>query len=244
MWKREFGGINSHCCYGIFDYKLFRRNSGIMATCRLTDVIQRFNGSGDVAVWMRQVKLASELLNVEDAAKIIPLFLEGDAFAIYEDLSEADKKDKTKIEEALVRAFGLDPFRAYEQFSRRTLQSGECVDAYLMDLKRLAGLAKIKSDALIRVAFTVGLPKRVSTLLRAYSNVNEMTLEAIASTARSLVEDLKEEDPVSQVGAVGSQRGRFQRRCYVCGGPHLQRFCPKKQGNEKVEAESAPAASH
>ena len=22
MWKREFGGINSHCCYGIFDYSI------------------------------------------------------------------------------------------------------------------------------------------------------------------------------------------------------------------------------
>ena len=68
---------------------------------RVTDVLNKFSGDGDVTVWLKQAHLAKSLLKLKDLAVVIPLFLDGPAFAVYDQLSDAEKQDANKIEVAL-----------------------------------------------------------------------------------------------------------------------------------------------
>ena len=65
---------------------------------KVTDVLNRFNGDGDVSVWLKQVHLAKSLLKLNNLAVVIPLFLDGPAFAVYDQLKEEEKRDVDKIE--------------------------------------------------------------------------------------------------------------------------------------------------
>ena len=54
------------------------------------DVIQPFN-EGDVVGWIKKVKLVAKLQKVQDLASFIPLFLHGDALALYLEMSNEDQ---------------------------------------------------------------------------------------------------------------------------------------------------------
>ena len=77
---------------------------------RVTDVLNKYSGDGDVTVWLKQAHLAKNLLKLKDLAVVIPLFLDGPAFAVYDRLSDAEKQDANKIEVALRTAFAADKF--------------------------------------------------------------------------------------------------------------------------------------
>ena len=47
------------------------------------DVIPPFSGEGDVVRWIKMVKLVAKLQKVQDLESLIPLFLHGDALALY-----------------------------------------------------------------------------------------------------------------------------------------------------------------
>ena len=51
------------------------------------DVIPPFSGEGDVVGWIKKVKLVTKLQKVQDLASFIPLFLHGDALALYFDVT-------------------------------------------------------------------------------------------------------------------------------------------------------------
>ena len=61
----------------------------------------------------------------------------GGAFAIYLQLAELDRRSTEKVKEALLAAFAVDQYVAYEQFK---LLSGETPDVYLAELQHLASL--------------------------------------------------------------------------------------------------------
>jgi len=222
-----------------------------MSEVRLHDVVKRFSGGSgeDVAVWLRQLKLVAKLRKIADLSAVLPLFLDGAAFAVYEQLEEEAQGDASKIEAALVTAFGTDAFQAYEEFRARVRQPGEPVDVFLSDLRRLASLAGVNSDALLRSAFVVGLPRMVSTQLRATPGIGKMALSEVVSLARALmVELLREEKASEDLCAAAAkvrvsdstERGRSEGRaatgpkaaalrCFSCGGPHLRRWCPQRK---------------
>ena len=66
----------------------------------------------------------------------LPLFLEVEAFLVWDEFSDDDKKDRAKVYAAMQAAFSLSPAEAYERFMARTLQMDESVDSYAADLKK------------------------------------------------------------------------------------------------------------
>ncbi len=74
---------------------------------------------------------------------------------------------------SLVATFALNPFQAYEQFTRSVWRD-ELVYDYLKDLRGLAKLANTSSDALLVRAFVVGVPSKVSREIRAMSKVETL----------------------------------------------------------------------
>ena len=97
----------------------FVSNIGLdtMASVKVSDIITKYEGSasGDFAEWLEKLELVAKLQKVEDLHTFLPLFLNGPAFAVYQQLSEADKNDFGKLKSGLLSAFGVDCYAAYEQ---------------------------------------------------------------------------------------------------------------------------------
>ena len=197
---------------------------------KLTDVVRSFNGDRDFAEWVSKFELACDLRNLVDGRhKLLPMFLEGPAFAVYKQLSDAQHADYNQLKDALIGSFCEDCFAAYGSLQGRKLQAGESVDVYLAELKRLISLCE-KGEVpkgMLRCAFVSGLPRDVQVQVLALPGVAEKSAEQLLSTVKSVVSAAsKREDELCAAGRVvggGSTRnsrasgGRGPIRCYKCG---------------------------
>ena len=143
----------------------------------------------NIETWLKKLKLVAKLKEVKKLESFLPLFLEGDAFSVYDELSETSKDSSEKMEQALLNAFAQNRYSAYDSFRQRSWTPGEAVDVYMSDLRRLARLSKIESDDVIRCAFICGLPADVSSQLRIAATTNTMELSAVVVQARVLMSD-------------------------------------------------------
>ena len=85
-----------------------------MTNIRLTDLVRPFDGSGNVAEWIDKLELLVKLRDIKQVETVLPMFLEGSALSVYMELSEDQKKDGKAIKDALLKAFSVNPFKAYE----------------------------------------------------------------------------------------------------------------------------------
>ena len=117
------------------------------------------------------MKLVAKLQKVQDLASFIPLFLHGDALALYLEMSNEDQVRAEQMEMRLVTAFAEGSFEAYEKL-KRFKWTGESIDVYANTIKRLAGLAeyiRIGLDHTAKLAFVTGFPDDVSVALVIFS---------------------------------------------------------------------------
>jgi hypothetical protein len=220
-------------------------------------MIRSFDGNGDVDIgtWFAKLKLVAKLKKIEDLSLLIPLYLDGAAFAVYDQMDEEAKKKADDIEKVMLGAFAQDAFGAYDVFRQRSWCPGEPVDVFLSDLRRLARLAGVESEELIRCAFVCGLPSDVSSTLRAGVQINATDLSAIAQQARILMSErlhggamaaIGKTNEWLQSGAVGNDNKQLhggvnaavdkankhpngKMKCYVCGGDHPVRLCKERK---------------
>ena len=206
-------------------------------------MVKPFTGEGDVVAWLMKVKLVAKLQQVDDVSSFLPLFLEGDALALYLQLSEEQQSDVTVIERKLTEAFTDSAFKAFSKLTRKQWE-GEPVDVYVNELKRLGGLAGFTGvglDRIVRLTFINGFPDRVSCELQQVPDVFKFELSDLITRARVLTSN-QEHNLVATV--VHSSKSRLQRgtssqqadssavnsfrgACYRCGGPHMARYCGK-----------------
>ena len=154
-------------------------------------LIPEFSGDAtqNVAEWLEKAELVCNLRGIAHLESVIPLRLTGGAFAVYQQLPDADKRDSGKITKALRTAFAVDSFTAYEQFVGRRLQPGETVDVFLAELRRPTVPFGGLSDNMLACAFVAGLPDTVKQLLRAGSRMDELPLAHILTRARAVLTD-------------------------------------------------------
>ena len=167
-------------------------------------LIPEFSGDStqNVVEWLEKAELVCKLRGVAHLESVLPLRLTGGAFAVYQQLPDADKQDIGKITKALRTAFAVDSFTAYEQFVGRRLQHGETVDVFLAELRRLAVPFGGLSDKMLACAFVAGLPDTVKQLLRAGSRMEELPIDQILTRARAVLAD-----EVGVVAAVSAMTG-------------------------------------
>ena len=123
---------------------------------KVTDVLIQFNGDSDASVWLKQANLTKSLLKLKDLAVVIPLFLDGPIFAVYDQIKE--KRDADKINLALRTAFACDKFLAYDEFRNRQILF------YLFSCLLTINLKLIKVHVEIKIVNKEAATKR-STLL-------------------------------------------------------------------------------
>lgn len=210
-----------------------------MASKITMDMIKPFTGEGDVVSWLKKVNLVAKLQKISDLASFIPLYLEGDALALYLELSDEDQESAEKIQEKLKVAFSDDAFTAFGKLVQMKW-TGEAVDLYANEIRRLAGLAKFDKVGLenvVKLTFVNGFPDSISVALQQLPKVLTMEMSELINHARIL----SSKQQGSGVAAVivrkcgGGSGGRpenrpsgpiqFKGQCFRCGGPHMIRDC-------------------
>ena len=216
--------------------------------------MKSYDGSGDVVSWLTKAKLVAELMNIENVASFIPLYLEGDALALYLEMGQEAKKDVTKIENRLKEAFAQGRYEAYTQLMGLRW-TGEQVDVLANEVRRLAGLAGWLDEGLeltVKLAFITAFPDRISAELKQMTNFENTSMSELITKARILVSGHggsgKNQDLVAVAAAKGSSSVGFKKtqrtshqdngikapatmargfkgRCFRCGGPHMAREC-------------------
>ena len=187
--------------------------------------------------WLDKLDMICSLQRpMADQIVVIPLRLKGSAASVYRQLPEEDRRNPEKVKAALRRAFAPDKFKAYEEFSARRLRSGESVDVFLADLKRLASLfGGLSSDGMC-CAFMAGLPDRLKQILRAGARMGSLTLDEVVDRARAVMKD-EDDAPDVAAGLVRAPRGgRRPVSCFGCGEiGHLVRHCSRNDRNRREE---------
>ena len=208
-----------------------------MAKIRLSsDIIKPFSGKGNVVEWLKKVRLVAKLQQVDDVASLLPLYLKGDALALYMEMEDNNQKQIEQIEARLKEAFTYDAFAAYRK-ETMFRWAGERVDVYTNKIRQLVGLAGFKGDGLERLTkltFVMGFPDTVSIRLQQAPNIEALTMGDLISRARVLT--ATEEQNQDVVAATHSPHGSAKSRpstnvtCYRCNVKcHLAKDCRKRK---------------
>ena len=215
-----------------------------------TDIIKTFKGEGDICAWLKKVELVVKLTGVKDEALFIPLYLEEGALAVYLEMEEADQKVASKIKDKLIEAFSDSAFVAYTKLTSAKW-TGEAVDIYVNELRRLAGLAGFTGascETIVKLAFVTGFPDDISTELQQIPNIKQAHMTEVLTRARILVANrgmatsvaavsLKDRDKenYSSKGQHGvgyprkdERQKSFNGKCFHCQGAHMIKDCPEK----------------
>ena len=218
-----------------------------------SEVMRPFTGEGDVVAWMKKARLVAKLKNIEDVASFLPLYLEGDALSLYLEMSEEDQKHADKIEARLRGAFTDGEFVAYGKLGK-IRWTGEQVDVFANEIRRLAGMAGFTGaalDRIVRLTFVNGFPDSISVAMQQIPDIGTMPMSTLIPRARILA--TRQVSEVAAVAVKGAGTGRapvgarqnsvrseelgmgsgrevfrpfgFRGKCYRCNGPHMMRDC-------------------
>lgn len=221
------------------DAKATKLNQGDSMDLRL---IPEFDGTSLAVVeWLEKVELTCRLRGITELHTVVPLRLTGGAFSVYQQLTSTNKNKYEKIKEALISAFAVDKFLAYEQFVSRKLRDGEPVDVYLADLRRLAELFGGVTDSCLSCAFVAGLPEAVRHLLRAGSRIESMDIDQLLHRARAVLADdsfdfgtSTQLTCINRHTAAASASPSVGVRCLACNQPnHYARDCLAGRGGRR-----------
>lgn len=200
---------------------------------KLDHLIKCYDGSTDFIQWFAKVKNVAVLQKITDLASFVPLFFEGEAFMIYQELSDAEKTNVESIEKAMKSAFCLTSGQAYDKFTERKIRRGEGVDVYLADLKRLLVLAGIGfNEKIVKEQFLKGLPSRIAQEVNTHSNADgkPVTLTQVVSRTKQVVRAIGDNCDDNVAAAVSQSKVRQRITCYSCGEEgHIARMCVRKR---------------
>ncbi|KHJ42593.1 zinc knuckle [Trichuris suis] len=199
-------------------------------------LIPEFDGAAGEPVTERfeKLELVCRLHGVEDMACVVPLRLTGGAFAVCMELPDQDKQSAVKVKEALLSAFTMDLFAAYDEFTMGKLLVGEAPDVFLAELRN--GISEKGPPC----AFIAGLPESVRQLLRAGTRLEDLSLSQVLARAGAV---LTQERPVDMGGTclaakqIGPTVNASERRCFACVElNHIAKDCRTPRRNSDQNA--------
>lgn len=174
--------------------------------------LPRVFSTGNFKEWIVRFKICADSNGWEEAKRHtkIATFLEGEALAVYLELTDVDKEDFEKIVAALEKNFHPDTehINTMATFNSRDLLPNETPRVYLHVLKELLKCTDIDATAhekLVFYRFVSGLPSDISTQIKAMSGIT--TSQAALEAAQRIISvKSKEARPESAAVSIGSER--------------------------------------
>ena len=137
-------------------------------TERLISLPKPFS-SGDVQEWFQRYDICCRANGWNAAAQIIklPTLLEGEALAIWLELTEEEQTNYGIAKIKLISTMIPMEFVSLDEFHRHKLRPSESLSIYVHDLKKLLdqampGVEKVARDQLLLHQILAGLPEAVS----------------------------------------------------------------------------------
>lgn len=183
------------------------------------------------------MELVAKLTKVDNLAQFIPLFLEGGALAVYLEMSAVDQAQSEAIQTKLKEAFSDSAFVAYSKLVNKKW-TGESVDVFSNELRRLAGLSGLVGTSLeqvVKLSFVNGFPDSVSTEMQKIDGIATMSMSELLVKARILIVKTPSVGTAASVvvnkfsGSDNKREYTFKGKCFNCDGPHMVRSCPEKK---------------
>ena len=130
--------------------------------------------SGKVSEWFQRFEIccrANGWDNDKMALKL-PTLLEGEALAVWLELTAEEQKDYSATKQKIIDAIKLMSFVSLDDFHKRVLRPQEPLSLYVHELKQLLNQAMLEitaptAEQLLLHQFLTGLPQEVSKQLRA-----------------------------------------------------------------------------
>lgn len=148
--------------------------------------------SGDVAGRFQHFEICSRANGWNDAAKVLklPTLLEGEALAIWHELSVEEQEDYARAKEGIEKTMTPMEFVSLDYFHRRKLHPGEALSVFVLAMKRLLvqampSLDSPARDQLLLHQFLAGLPDGLGWQLRSTGEMK--SLDAAIARARLLM---------------------------------------------------------
>ena len=157
---------------------------------RYISVPRVFSG-GDIAEWLQRYEICSRAnsWNDETKARKLPTLLEGEALALWLDMSEDEQAQYSAMKEKLLKKLKPVEFVSLDEFHRRKLRPDETPTLYLHELKKtlqqaIPDIDEVSRKKLLKHQFLAGLPTGVSRQLRM---TDETDLNTLLDRARLLM---------------------------------------------------------
>lgn len=165
---------------------------------------------GDPQEWFQRFEICctANEWDAQTKALKLPTLLEGEALAVWLDLSEADRKDYQVAKEKILAKMAPVGFVSLGDFHSRKLKPGESLSVFLHELKKLLGQAipnldTPTRDKLLLHQLLAGIPPNVSRQLRATGEVDDV--EKVLQRAKLLMTiDREQQEQVATVQQEGS----------------------------------------
>ena len=199
-----------------------------------SDILRSFMGEGDVVMWLH--KLVANLQKIEDIATLIPMYLEGNALAVYLEMGEKDQADTERIEKRLKTAFLEGDFEVYNKL-RKVTWTEEPVDVNAAEIRRLARLVGYMGQSLkktIKMVFMGCFLDCISMELQWLAGIENMEVKEVLRHAKVLVKQTSElgvvatftkSKPGKVEQTVRRPNRKFIGKCFRCQGLYLMRDC-------------------
>jgi len=217
---------------------------------------------GDAQEWFQRFEICAAANEWNNETKLLklPTLLEGEALAVWLELSVEGTADYATAKKSLINKMAPTEFISLEEFHSRKLRPAEAIALYLHDLKRLLkqampGLAAEAAKPLLLHQFLAGLPGPISRQLRAVGVADNLDVvverakllmavdeqektTAAVSTRATEFDELKTQmqQLTEQVAALTTKQKPSEgaQRCYYCKQPgHTQRYCPVRRANQR-----------
>ena len=173
--------------------------------------------SGDVDEWFCRFEICSKAndWNAATQAAKLPTLLEGEALAVWLELSEEDKGDYSKAKKGIKTKLLPTAFSALDKFNRRSMLPGETLHLFLHDLKRLLDqampdLPAAAREQLLLHQFLTELPAGISKQLRSTGDTK--CLDTTVERARLLM-TLENDHELKDVASVSREDANYGENC-------------------------------
>lgn len=215
--------------------------------------------SGDVKDWFQRFDICARAngWDAEAKAKKLPTLLEGEALAVWLELTSEQQEDYDETKKLMEKAIMPMNFVSLDEFHRRRLRPGEAISLYVHELRKLLthalpDLGQAAREPFLLHQFLAGIPEAISKQLRASGEVT--TLNAAITRAKLLmtidsepvavltdkpdevqllreqVAALTEQVAALSTSSKGTRPSRSRPRCFHCNQVgHVQRDCRNRK---------------